>query len=218
MNIKDSVTVIRGIGPRISAQLNALGVQSIRDLLFHTPKRYEDRSRLTPLAQLTKADQWALVRCRILEVSAKAIRRRNFSVVQARLQDSSGAFNAVWFNQRWILRRFEAGTEVFLYGAVRTSKSGLQLVNPEIEEICNEREAVGIVPVYSSLGPLSERRLRIVIAQCASALKSLVDPLPQYLLDRQGLMGLSEALHTIHHPPSDDEHGSLESAKTAYCI
>jgi ATP-dependent DNA helicase RecG len=112
----------------------------------------------------------------------------------------------VWFNQPWVGERAQQLRELSLYGPLRRARNGqLQLVNPEINDV--EGGGEGIVPVYRSLGPLSGRRLRLLIARCLPVVGELEDPLPAALRPELGLPELGEALRRLHAPevPSSEE-------------
>ncbi len=202
VTVDSPVGELRGIGPVTAAALAALGVDSVGRLLLHGPLRYQDRSSVTPLAELVVPDCWVTVRGTVVRSRLARTRRRGMSVVEAELSDPSGQATVVWFNQRSLPAALAPGTELRLYGMVRTLKNGrVQLVNPDIERWSGE-EGSGVVPVYGSLGPLAGKRLRSVLAAALPALASLEDPLPEDLRRRLDLVELGPALAAAHQPPS----------------
>ena len=198
----DPVDRLVGIGPKLKQTLAEGGVHSMLDLLLHLPLRYEDRSRAVPLAEACEPDRLYLVRARATQVVARRGRRRGSAVVRARLEDASGQLPAVWFNQSWIADRLRESTELFLYGAVHTSPSGvLELVHPEVDEVDELEPAEGLIPVYPALGSLRGRRLRRLVQQAVAGVAELEDPLPGSLRQELDLPGLTQAIRCVHAPP-----------------
>ena len=46
---------LKGVGPRRAAALEAQGLETVEDLLYVLPFRYEDRSNVKPISQLAPA-------------------------------------------------------------------------------------------------------------------------------------------------------------------
>ena len=131
------VESLPGIGPRRAERLREAGVVTVEDLLFHVPFRYEDRSRCARVGELV-AGLPATIHARVSTPRLVRTRRRDFSFVQAVLEDDTGGIRAVWYNQPW-LERLLTGRTGFFHGEPRLAKEGreglgaLVLQNPEIE-------------------------------------------------------------------------------------
>ncbi|MDR7520926.1 MAG: ATP-dependent DNA helicase RecG [Armatimonadota bacterium] len=196
------VQYLRGVGPARAALLARLGIQTVRDLLLHLPRRHEDRRNPTPLARLIEgAEQAAIVRIeRVWTVRT----RRGGILVRAGIVDATGAAHAVWFNQPYLAQRLSRGQQVSLYGRVERAGRGLQFVAPEVEPLDPDAEPwnVGrLVPVYPATEGLPQRTLRGIIREALSAhAGALPDVLPPALRARHRLMGLHEALWAAHFP------------------
>src|ERR1700682_5108488 len=108
---------LKGVGPRRPADLAHAGLITIEDLLYRFPLRYEDRSRLQPIASL-KPGQTASVTGRILSCGLRSTRRPGFKIFEALVGDSSGALRATWLNQPFLRDVFAPGQHAIFYGAV----------------------------------------------------------------------------------------------------
>jgi ATP-dependent DNA helicase RecG len=203
-----SVDQLVGIGPRLREGLAREKVDRIRDLLFHVPYRWEDRTRRMPLDRRLTPNEWILVCGRVSISSVRHARRRRMRIVTGRVDDGLGVLPVVWFNQPWIARWLREDTELSLYGPVRRGRDGrLEMVNPELNEI-DEGGVEAIVPVYRKLGPLSGRRLRRLVQQALEAAPRCVDPLPESLRRELGFPELSQVLLELHDPPIPDDDES----------
>src|SRR4026209_1501253 len=89
---------LKGVGPRRAADFENAGLLPVEDLLYRFPLRYEDRSRLQPIASL-KPGQTASIAGRILACGVRTTRRPGFKIFEAAVDDGTGSLRAVWLNQ-----------------------------------------------------------------------------------------------------------------------
>jgi ATP-dependent DNA helicase RecG len=200
------VTRLRGVGPAVAERLRALGLDTLQDLLFHLPLRYEDRTHLTPLGQL-RPGQPALVAVRVERTEVRYPGRR---MLQVSVSDGSGRIWLRFFHfSSEQQRRLQApGQWLRAYGEVRVGKTGLELVHPEYQLVADEAAARTVVPaltpVYPATAGLQQGRLRSLIAQAQRALEfpdALPDLLPEEVLIDRRLPRLGESLRLLHAPP-----------------
>jgi ATP-dependent DNA helicase RecG len=207
----DPLTTIKGIGPKSAEALASEGMRTVLDLLLHLPRRYEDRTRTTSLDTELDAGSWYLLRGKVVGVRQRRIPGRRLLIVDGHVDDGRGSLKVVWFNHRWIYRRLADEPELYLYGQVRQARGGgLELLNPEIEEVAQEAER--IVPVYRRLGRFGGRRLRRLIEQCGAAVGSCADPLDAATRKRFALPELSDSLRQLHAPNLGEEDGLSDQA------
>src|SRR5258708_3660935 len=211
---------LKGVGPRRAADLEHAGLLTVEDLLYRFPLRYEDRSRLQPIASL-KPGQTAAVSGRVLAAGLRSTRRPGFKVFEAAIDDGSGSLRAVWMNQPYLKDVFMRGQHVVLYGLVEMRGSvSLQILNPQYEIFDDEEgETIHtgrIVPVYEKTGtvtPKMQRRLVYDVLQKLPA--DLPDALPEDVRLRLGLPSRYAALMATHFPPSDAAVEALNAFATA---
>ena len=206
---KDATTNIRylkGVGSKRLVLFQALGLETIEDMLYYFPRRYEDRTQITPIAKL-KAGEYQTVKARILGFDQRhSFRRRVFSIFEAIVDDGSARLECVWFNQPYLKQYFNPGTVVVLYGKVEAYESYLQMQNPEYEIIDEKKEEDNlnygrIIPVYSLGEKLGQRMFRRIIKNCLDEyIPSLVDILPYDTRQRHHLLNIAGSILNIHFP------------------
>src|SRR5262245_17987817 len=113
---------LRGIGPKRAAELAQLGYRTLEDLLFHLPFRYEDRRLRLPLSRLAEGDRISFL-ATVRSPRTIWTRRRGFSLFQARLDDGTAVFPAVWYNQPYLARVLTEGREAWFYGELRRART-----------------------------------------------------------------------------------------------
>jgi ATP-dependent DNA helicase RecG len=205
--LQTEVQYLKGIGPKLAEQLNKLGLKTVEDVLFHLPRRYDDRRNIPPISAI-RPGQHATVKGRILGVEGRPISGGRV-LIKATISDGKSTMLLTWFNQPWVRRKLERfGGEVVAYGMVKEGAWHLEMNSPEFELIEDEDEAeefARIAPVY----PLTEGVSQGVVRKAAGSaldyyLQFVNDPLPEGLLRRHGLRPLRWALSQIHQPSSDE--------------
>src|SRR4030095_11284828 len=140
LHLDTPVQYIKGIGPRRAEQLLALQIQTVADLLNHSPLRYEDRSEYRSLGML-RDGEWILTRGRILSVGNHLIRRGGMSVCKMLVGDDTGRIRLKFFNQPYLRQVFREKLNLVVYGQVkRDSYSGgsLCFITPQ-RQIAEEK-------------------------------------------------------------------------------
>lgn len=210
---------LKGVGPRRAADLEHAGLLTLEDLLYRFPLRYEDRSRLQPIASL-KPGQTAAVAGRVLVCGLRSTRRPGFKIFEAAIDDGSGSLRAVWLNQPYLKDIFVRGQHVVLYGAVEMRGSvSLQVTNPQYE-ILDEEDGETIhtgriVPVYEKTGTVTPKMQRRLVYDALQKLPpELPDPLPEPVRLRLGLPSRYAALLAAHFPPDDAAIDTLNQFAT----
>ena len=209
----DLAADLPAIGPKRAAALRSMGIHSLEDLLYHTPRAWQDRSRLKPIAQLVEGET-ATVQGRILS-SVNFRTRTRMTITEVAVQDGLATLFAVYFNQPFQQRRFKQGELVVLSGSVSKRAKQWQMSNPEAEVLPEGGEEAlvhtgRIVPLYSTAKELSQRVFRSAVWQALPALAQLQDPVPAGLRGGHEQIPLAEALRRVHFPGRMEE---LEAAR-----
>ncbi|PIQ91037.1 MAG: ATP-dependent DNA helicase RecG [Candidatus Omnitrophica bacterium CG11_big_fil_rev_8_21_14_0_20_41_12] len=203
------IRYLKGIGPKRSISFEARGVNTIEELLYYFPRRYEDRSNFASISSL-KEGQIYTIKAQVLAAGQRySWRRRSFSITEAALEDGTGKISCVWFNQPYLKAYLKAGSSMILYGKVERYNARLQMSNPEYEFLDGQDDDslnVGrIVPVYTLPQGFSQRSLRHLIKNALDEfLPKINDPLPFDLRSRNDLVNLAESLRNIHFPADLD--------------
>lgn len=207
------ITELRGVGPRLQESLAQLGLQTVSDLLFHLPYRYEDRTRIYPLGSLYPGLQ-ALIEGTVEHASIVAGRRPMLVIV---LSDGSGLITLRFFHFRHAQRQQLAkGTRLRCFGEVRGGYRGLEIVHPNYQRLSGDQaQAVAdrLTPVYPSIEGLGQATWIKLTDQALSLLHDgklpLEELLPPGMLDNMNLPTLADALAYIHRPPPDADVAAL---------
>ena len=213
---------LKGVGPRKAADLKRAGLVTVEDLLYRLPFRYEDRSRMQPIASL-RPGQKAAVLGAIKSANLTMTRRRGFRIFHLVLGDTSGAIRCTWMNQAFLADILKPHLQVVVFGDVKLDSSGLHFMNPEYEIVSGETagESPGavhtgrIVPFYEKTGTVTPNMQRRLVRQALDQLpQEIDDALPVDLRTRAGLAPRRMALAAAHFPPNEESLGALNAFRT----
>ena len=199
------MTELRGVGLAIAAKLARLGIETVLDVLFHLPLRYEDRTRIRAIEDLSSGDT-ALTCGRIESAGVRFGRRRSLVVA---IGDGTGTMAMRLFhfneNQRQQLR---PGRRIACYGEVHATSGGIETAHPEYRLLDDDAEPPTtdrLTPVYPAAAGLGQALLRRLTGEALDRLEcgpDVADLLPGEVAARHGLAGLVDALRTVHRPPA----------------
>ena len=208
---------LKGVGPRKGADLKKAGLATVEDLLYRLPFRYEDRSRMQPIASLRPGTK-AAVFGEIKSAHVATTRRRGFRIFHAVLGDASGGIRCSWMNQAYLADILQPRTTVVVFGDVKLDSSGLHFLNPEFEIVSDDLSGlhVGrIVPFYERTGTVTPNMQRKLVRHALDVLPpELPDLLDPDLRARQELMARRPAIEASHFPASEASVAELNAFRT----
>jgi ATP-dependent DNA helicase RecG len=183
-----------------------LGFYTVRDLLFHLPRRYDDLREMRKLGDLVWVEDGSVisVQATVGDVRVEPGFRGRTQRTIARLEDDTGSIEATWFGRRFIERRLPVGAEVVVSGKVKHFGRRLTFDNPEFQVLAGEAEVLHagrIVPVYPLTGGLTAARLRTAIrAALDLAGHAYPEYLPEPIRTEEGLVPIARAVEEAHYP------------------
>jgi ATP-dependent DNA helicase RecG len=173
LELTTPVKFVKRIGERIAQGLATRGIQTVEDLLYHLPFRYEDRLNPQPIASLTPGTMASIIG----EVRGSALlRTRGGPMFEMTLGQGLGTVKCIWFHGTYLKDKFKLGQMVAVYGKLEPSRSAMaaaavgtlggaagrfKIIQPQFEILPGPGdpdadlavlEMGRIVPVYESLG------------------------------------------------------------------
>ncbi|HYC47105.1 MAG TPA: ATP-dependent DNA helicase RecG [Burkholderiales bacterium] len=201
---------VRAINKATREKLVHLGIARRFDLVLHLPLRYDDETKLYPIAQ-APSGQDVLVEGRVVETEVKYRPRRQ---LVSHIEDGSGVLTLRFFNfYPSQLKQLARGVRVRAFGEVRQGFFGAEVVHPRYK-VVREGAPVSkaLTPVYPTTAGLSQDVLRGLIAGAVAA-SELADTLPRALLARLRLPLFEEAVKFLHNPPPEVDQEDLQSRR-----
>lgn len=188
------LSAIRGIGPTRLESLRAMGIVSLRDLLYCLPVRYEDRTRVTPCA-LARGGE-VLVHG-VIGDAPKLSRFNGLTRVMASIRDESGRLSLAWYNQPWMCQQLPIGQMCYLFGRVAEKNGRRAMQNAQVVE------TLSILPVYRAVKGIPAKTFREMMQTALSQVDDCCpETLPRPLRMRHQLCELNYAIRQAHFPDS----------------
>ncbi|MCS7300138.1 MAG: ATP-dependent DNA helicase RecG, partial [Fimbriimonadales bacterium] len=207
---------LRGVGPKLAQVLSKLNIYTLGDLLFHLPRRYEDRRHFRKIAH-ARPGEAITVAGKLVTVDNIAV-RRNMTITKAYIDDGSGVMELVWYNQPYMrdtLHKLRNST-IVAYGVVKDNPYGLQMETPEWEDLPDGADPDSllsvnrIVPIYPLTEGIRQKRMRQILWNAVQHAHVAPEVLPRSVRERVGLPPIQQALQQIHFP---DEESQIEPAR-----
>ncbi len=198
-----AAATLRRVGPR-------LGIAYVRDLLFHLPRRYDDRRVMETIAQLMGRAGGEQVSAKVVVRSVRVEQgfRRRIQRTVALVGDETGEAEAVWFGRRYIERRINAGDHLVLSGRLKKRGFAVTFDDPEFQLEDAEGDllhAGRIVPIYPLTAGIAAARLRVAMREAIDrAGLAYPEYLPADLVRAETLVGIGRAIENAHYPADPD--------------
>jgi ATP-dependent DNA helicase RecG len=201
-----ALTVLQGVGPKHAETLGKLGLQTLGDMLYYFPRRYEDYSQLKPIKALWYGETITVIGT-LQNVLTRPIRGGKSQMVEAVLSDGTGGLRLSWFNQPWMANRLKEGEQISVSGRVEQYLGRLVMNNPDWESVEVENLHTNrIVPIYALTEKITQKWLRNLMNQVVTYWAPAVpDALPESVRSSAGLLPLGQALLNIHFPSSQEK-------------
>ncbi len=207
------ITVLKGVGPKLAAKLERLGLYTVQDALFHLPYRYQDRTRIMPLGGLQPGQSVAVEG--VVEVIDVAFRGRRNLI--CRISDGTGFLTLRFFYfsnaQKENLKR---GRSVRCYGEVRAGRDGPEMIHPEYQLIndADDGPESHLTPVYPTTEGVHQLSTRKLVQQAVDQyLPRIQEWLPPALLSDLAFPDLQQALTCVHRPGPEEDVALLEDGR-----
>jgi ATP-dependent DNA helicase RecG len=216
ISLQTNVQMVKGVGPQRAEILAERGIQTLEDLLYYLPFRYEDRIHFSKIKDVQPHGVYTL-RARVMSGQAVRGMYGRDAIYHLLVQDDSGSLPCKFFHGGYLEGRLKPGQELILHGKVEVDKlrpARREMVNPQFELLSSEgvdsTEMGRIVPVYEAIGTFGSRMIRRAIYGTLQHLDSNIpDILPAALREKLKLPSRRDALIHTHFPPAEESLDSL---------
>ena len=198
--LSDPVTILRGIGPAKAKQFENLNIFTLRDLICHFPRGYEDRTKLVPIASL-QPDVPACFRAMVMNTPRTNHIRKGLDLTRVQVADHSGRLTVTFFNNKYAAEQLQYGREYIFYGAVSGDFVGYNMTNPVFEApesapVTTRR----ILPIYPLTAGLTNAAVLKAVRQALAVCDPPAEVLPESVRRQYGILPADRAYQAIHEP------------------
>ena len=198
--LSDPVTILKGVGAARAKQFANLNIFTLRDLICHFPRGYEDRTKLVPIEKL-EPDVPACFKAMVMNTPRTAHIRKGLDLTKVQVADHSGRLNLTFFNNKYVSEQLQYGREYIFYGAVSGDFIGYNMTNPVFETpdsapVTTRR----ILPIYPLTAGLSNAAVLKAVRQALSICDPPAEILPEEVRRKYDILPAERAYYAIHEP------------------
>src|SRR6476661_7418020 len=216
MSVTMQTPLARVLGPKTATLMaEQLSLHTVRDLLRHYPRRYARRGEMARLDDLQVGDRVTIL-AMVTSVNTRRMRQRHGTITEVTVGDGAGSMKLVFFNSKHA--RLEHGRWGLFAGTVGKYANQLQFTHPDChlldDESGDDDWARALVPIYPASKDVSswviQKSVKLLLGASGGLGELVVDPLPEDVRARHGLLSLPAALLDIHRPTTleDVDHAS----------
>ena len=197
MDLRESVTSLKGVGPKKAEALKKLGISTMEDLVFFLPRSYEDRRNRVDISDAAE-DQNSVVTGEVKLVVNDRYRGGRKQMLRLLVEDGTGSMEVVFFNAKYLQHSFRTGRKYTFFGKVTRNFGKMQMIHPEFSDADGMED--GILPVYPLTKGISQREMRTWQKSLKRAYSMAEDILSSEAVESNRLCSLSYALENVHFP------------------
>ena len=203
--LSDPITILKGIGPAKAKQFEKLDIYTLRDLICHFPRGYEDRTKLVTIDKL-EVDRPACFRACVMNTPRTAHIRKGLDLTKVQVGDHTARLNLTFFNNRFAGEQLRYGEEYIFYGAVSGDFIGYNMTNPVFERLDSAPVTTRrILPVYPLTAGINNAAMLKAVRQALAICDPPPEIIPEPVRRQYGILPAERAYYAIHEPASMEE-------------
>ncbi len=200
LSLDKDIVSLRGVSTARRSSLKKLGIDSVRDLLTHFPRRYIDLTNIVDVAH-AKIGEVCTIQGKICDIKVKRP-RRNLSIIEMGIHDGTGLLMVTIFNQIWLAKKYKIDEEIAVSGKVIFDYGFKKMNNPYIEITEGMPIEAKVLPVHPATEKLSVAIIRNLVKQALHSVFGISDIIPAYIRKKRALVSRGTAINNIHFPLS----------------
>lgn len=213
----EPIEKILRLTPRQASALRKLGIETMRDLLFHFPSRYEELGAVKAITDIREGERATII-AEVVRLKAEKTWKKKMNIAEGIVKDDTGLLQVVWFNQPYVANILKTGVRAKFSGKISRNKSGLVMANPLYEpiQIADEKSAYGqsgLIPIYPETYGITSRWLRYQIERLLKNAGPFAETLPREIIAKYHLPTFDRAIRAIHFPKNS---GEAEAARKRF--
>ena len=200
--LSDPITILKGVGPARANQFVNLNIFTLRDLICHFPRGYEDRTHLVPIEKL-EVDVPACFKALVMSTPRTSHVRKGLDITKVQVADHSARLTLTFFNNRYVTEQLQYGQEYIFYGAVSGDFIGYNMTNPVFEMPQSQPVLTRrVLPIYPLTAGLSNAAVLKAVRQALAVCDPPAEILPPEVRQKYGILPAERAYSAIHEPRS----------------
>ena len=207
MQATDSIETLARLTGTQRAALKKLRIETIRDLLYHFPSRYESSADVKTIENALPGQE-AVMYGQFSKLDMKRSWKTKVPMAEGTFSDGTGTLKVAWFHQPYLAKMIPINETVRLRGKITERNGRKNVANPLVERTAGTplfEGSEGVLPVYPESAGVTSLWFYHAVKRAIEngALESIEDPIPADILARYHLPALRSALAWIHEPRNE---------------
>ncbi len=211
-NADIEINQLHSIADKLSRDLKKIGVNTVADLLWCFPRRYEDLSQIKKVSELQE-NEVATICVKVKNIKTYRSFRSKMIITEMIAGDDTDDIKAMWFRQKFVGQIIKPSDEIYISGKTQKKNSLWHFNSPSYEKVKQLKDdqihSARLVPIYHLSGKITQKQIRFLISKALKDVPYVEDPLPVNILNKEKYPWLNDALQEIHFPSNQK---SLKSA------
>lgn len=200
--LSDPITILKGIGPTKAKQFAQLNIFTLRDLICHFPRGYEDRTKLVTIDKL-EVDTPACFKAMVMNTPKTNHIRKGLDLTRVQIADHTARLTVTFFNNKFAAEQLQYGREYIFYGMVSGDFIGYNMTNPVFEALDSQPVVTRrVLPIYPLTAGLSNAAVLKAVRQALAICDVPEEIIPESVRREYGILGAERAYYAIHEPQS----------------
>lgn len=194
------IQYIKGVGEKRAQLFNKLGIYTVDDLIRYYPRKYEDWTQRTSVAN-APTDSPVFVQATMITPVKESLIRKGMTLYKCNFSDGENVIHVTLFNNKYLAKALRTFDEYVLYGKVEKTFTQASMSSPQIEPL---ETANGVHPIYPASEKLNSRAISRVVKSALDKIGTVQETLPDDLLTKYNLCSLDFAIKQIHFPDTKE--------------
>ena len=207
MDLYSSVSNLKCVGEKRKELLSRLNIETIKDLLYFFPRKYEDRRNVTSIIN-APFNEDVLLEVKVVKKVFTGNPYSKKSLLRVLVEDNTGNIELLFFNAKYLSSCFNSGDELSIFGKITLNNGRRQMAHPEFHKLGDEGDVRGLFPIYPLTEGLTQAQMRALQMQVRQYANLITEWLPEDIVIENNLASPSYAIENIHFPQI--ERGVLE--------
>lgn len=191
-----NIQYVKGVGEKKAQLLNKLGIYSLEDLIHYYPRKYENWSETTTVAN-APIDENVFIKATMITPIKESLIRKGLTLYKCNFTDGENVINVTIFNNKYLAKSLRTFDDYVLYGKVEKSFTKASMSSPQIERLEN---ATGIHPIYPATERLNSKAIAKAVKAALEKIGAIEETLSDEILNKYKLCPLDWAIKQIHFP------------------
>jgi len=202
--IDQDISQLHSIAANLSKEFKKINVNTINDLLWYFPFRYDDLSDIKNIEDIEEGET-VTIKVKVDSIKTYRSFKKRMVITKMLAKDNTDSIEVIWFRQKFVGQILKPNDEIYLSGKAQKKHLLWQLINPVYEKVKDKPlHSARLVPIYHLSGKLTQKQLRFLIDRALKQVKEIDDPLPVDILNKEKYPWLYQSLQAIHFPEDDN--------------